>query len=108
MNRTTLIIGLIIIAGMCLVPPWTVEGENPYADTTADMLGMDEPAPELSTTQVVYRPVGAGPPDRVGEDETMEVQSYNLATQRLLLQVIVAAILFGGAALLIGINRSDQ
>ena len=100
MNRTALVIGLLIIAGMCLVPPWTIKAENPYADTTAEMLEADEVPSELKATKVVYRPVGAGPPEDVGEAGTLEVQSYELATQRLLLQIVVAAVLFGGLALL--------
>lgn len=35
MDRTLFFIGLVVIFGMCLVPPWHVEGENLHADATA-------------------------------------------------------------------------
>jgi len=108
MNRTALVIGLLIIAGMCLVPPWTIKAENPYADTTAEMLEADEVPSELKATKVVYRPVGAGPPEGIGEAGTLEVQSYELATQRLLLQIVVAVLLFGGVALLMGSGSTRE
>ena len=105
MNRGLLITGLIIIAGMCLMPPWQVEAENPYAGATADMLGAEEAPSELTAERVVYRPVGAGAPDQV--DQGKEVQSYTLATTRLLLQIVGAAVVFGGLALIAGSGGRD-
>lgn len=100
MNRGLLITGLIIIAGMCLMPPWQVEAENPAAVATTKAFGMDEAPDKLSAERVVYRPIGAGAPERI--DQTKAVQSYQLATMRLLLQIVGTAVVFGGLALIVG------
>jgi hypothetical protein len=105
MNKPLLIIGLLVISGMLLVPPREVRVYDAYGAAADEMIGgMDAPA-EHRSTQVVYRPIGAEVGDELDTGE--QIRGSRLATNRLLLQVVVAVVVFGGLGLIIGKSKSD-
>lgn len=75
-------IGLVVIVVMCLFPP--VESVDAVAVGLNEMLGVSGDA-----TQIEYRPVWA-------------MGTGTLAAPRLILQVLVAAVVFGGIAAVTG------
>ncbi|PSQ95700.1 MAG: hypothetical protein BRD55_08665 [Bacteroidetes bacterium SW_9_63_38] len=87
MNRPTLIIGALIIAAMCLVPPFRA---GPM-DKVSDML-------EGETIRTVeYHPVWTQ--FSPGDDGPLsDVQNGEIAWNRLLLQILGVALATGGIA----------
>ena len=62
MNKPTLLIGLLVIVGMCITPPWDVQDYDRVgraADQAINITGMPDRATRAEhTSQVVmYRPV---------------------------------------------------
>jgi hypothetical protein len=85
MDRPTLYVGLLLILGMCLVPPF----EAGPVDQVGDMLRGDP------VREVEYRPLWTHPGLEEGGSIT-EVSEGNIAGGRLLLQILAVA---GGTAL---------
>jgi hypothetical protein len=81
MHRPTLYIGLLVILAMCLVPPF----ETGAVDKVGDVLRGE------TVQQVEYRPIWNRPELR--EDDVLaEVQGWNIAGGRLLLQILGVAV----------------
>lgn len=81
MHRPTLYIGLLVILGMCLVPPF----ETGAVDRVGDVLRGE------TVQEVEYRPIWNHP--ELKEDDVLaEVQDWNIAGGRLLLQILGVAI----------------
>ena len=85
MHRPTLILGALVIAGMCLVPPF----KTGPMDKVSDML-------EGETIRTVeYHPVWARP--SVQNDGLLsDAQNWTIAWNRLLVQVLVVGFVVGG------------
>ena len=85
MNRVVLIIGMIVVVGMCLIPPMETERYN----AAADLFGQDS-----EEVNIEYRPVWSEP-----EDTGVTVaRNSTLAANRLLLQIVLVSLLTGGVA----------
>lgn len=85
MNRTVLACGLVVILGMFLFPPYKTKRYN----KAADMAGQDP-----LEVAVEYRPVWTKP-----EDTRLTVAlGQQFGTDRLLLQVVMASVVFGAIA----------
>jgi hypothetical protein len=81
MHRPTLYIGLLVILAMCLVPPF----ETGAVDKVGDVLTGE------TVQDVEYRPIWNRPELR--EDDVLaEVQDWDIAGGRLLLQVLGVAV----------------
>jgi hypothetical protein len=82
MHRSTLYVGLLLILAMCLVPPF----ETGAVDRVGDVLRGE------TVQEVEYRPIWTRPAWRE-DDALAEVQDWNIAGGRLLLQILgVAAV----------------
>lgn len=108
MNRGAIVLGLIVLAGMLFVPPREVRTHDSMAETADEMFGGDTVTrAEHSRAEVVYLPLTYEiTAETIGQSG--EVQSVKLATNRLLLQILVVLVGFGGAGLLIGRNEQDS
>ena len=80
MHRPTLYIGLLVILAMCLVPPF----ETGAVDKVGDVLRGE------TVQEVEYRPIWNRPELRE-EDVLSEIQDWDIAGGRLLLQVLGVA-----------------
>jgi len=95
MRKLILITGLLVIVGMCIVPPMEVETVNALSESAVlSELGASAD-PESSTH---YVPVWSEPEGPSGRS----VRNSTLASQRLMLQVLIVAVLAGGLALIAG------
>ena len=91
MRKPILIAGLVVIALMCLVPPMEVETINALSESAVlNELGASA-NPETSTQ---YVPVWGEAEGASGRS----VRNSTLATQRLMLQILVVAVVAGGLA----------
>jgi hypothetical protein len=111
MSKPWVVIGLLVIGGMLLVPPKEVETYNTIGAAADDVINLegvpdrDEPG-EHRSTQVIYRPAWSEIGDELGHGE--RVEQTTLATNRLLLQVVVAVVVFGGLGLITGRSTEDE
>jgi hypothetical protein len=80
MHRVTLYVGVIIILGMCLVPPF----ETGAVDKVGDVLRGEE------VREVEYHPIWSRPAFR-SDDPVSEIQNWDIAGGRLLLQIFGVA-----------------
>jgi hypothetical protein len=85
MHRPTLYVGLLVILGMCLVPPF----ETGPMDKVGDVLrGKD-------VRTVEYHPIWTRP--ELAEDNLVSaIQDWDIAGSRLLLQVLAVAVVTVG------------
>ena len=91
MHRPTLYIGLLVILAMCLVPPF----ETGAVDKVGDVLRGEK------VQKVEYRPIWNRPELR--EDDVLaEVQEWDIAGGRLLLQIFGVAVVTAVVAYLRG------
>ena len=81
MHRPTLLIGLLVILGMCLVPPF----ETGPVDRVGDVLRGEE------VRQVEYHPIWTRPELRE-ESVLTAMQDWDIAGGRLLLQILGVAV----------------
>lgn len=77
MHRATLYVGLIIILGMCLVPPF----ETGAVDKVGDVLRGEQ------VREVEYHPLWSRPVFQA-DDPVSEIQDWDIAGGRLLLQIL--------------------
>lgn len=87
MHRPTLYIGLFVLLGMCLLPPF----HTGPVDDVADALSGDD------VQAVEYHPVWARP-SLADDGPLSDVQNWEIAWRRLFLQFLVVSILTGGIA----------
>jgi len=91
MHRSTLYIGLLVILAMCLVPPF----ETGAVDKVGDVLRGE------TVQNIEYRPIWNRPELR--EDDVLaEVQKWDIAGGRLLLQIFGVAVVTAVVAYLRG------
>lgn len=89
MHRPTLYIGLFVILGMCLVPPF----ETGPVDRVGDVLRGED------VRTVEYHPIWTRP--ELAEDDLVSaIQNWDIAGSRLLLQILVVAGVTVGVAYL--------
>ena len=87
MHRPTLYIGLFVILGMCLVPPF----ETGVVDRVGDVLKGD------NVSAVEYHPIWTRP--ELEENGFLSaIQEWKIDGSRLLLQILVVSVLTIGAA----------
>jgi hypothetical protein len=77
MHRPTLYIGLIVILGMCLVPPF----ETGAVDKVGDVLRGEQ------VSAVEYHPIWSRPSAQE-QDLASAIQDWDIAGSRLLLQIL--------------------
>lgn len=85
MNRIVLIIGMIVIVGMCLFPPMETERYNAAGDVFG---GSSQEA------NIEYRPVWS----EASNTAVTVARDSTLAANRLLLQIVLVSLLTGGIA----------
>jgi hypothetical protein len=78
MHRPTLYIGLLVILGMCLVPPF----ETGPVDRVGDVLRGED------VRTVEYHPIWTRP-ELAEQDLVSAIQDWDIAGSRLLLQILV-------------------
>lgn len=81
MHRPTLYIGLLVILAMCLVPPF----QTGTVDKVGDVLRGE------TVQEVEYRPIWAHSELRE-EDVLTDIQGWDIAGGRLLLQILGVAV----------------
>ena len=87
MHRPTLYIGLLVILGMCLVPPF----ETGPVDRVGDLLRGED------VRTVEYHPIWTRP--ELAEDDLVSaIQDWDIAGSRLLLQILAVAVVTVGVA----------
>lgn len=85
MHRPTLYVGLLVILGMCLVPPF----ETGPVDRVGDVLRGEE------VRTVEYHPIWTRP-ELSEQDLVSAIQDWDIAGSRLLLQILAVAVVTVG------------
>ena len=112
MNRPTLLAGMLTIAVICLYPPWAVtehrsarsDGQHAVPATGHD--GTSSPRDPDAPTQIVYR--GVFMPGQWTSADGDRTYTAHVHIGRLLLQIMAAALIFGGLAYGIGPLRHNE
>lgn len=105
MSKSLIGLGIVVIVGMCLVPPMHMtvhdsigkEGDRLFGDTTQTRT--------YTRTHLVYRPVWRAVPDQLATG--LNVTEVGIQWPRLLLQIAGVLIVMGGLVLLGG-NDVDE
>jgi hypothetical protein len=86
-HRTTLYVGLLVILGMCLVPPF----ETGPVERVGDVLRGEE------VREVEYHPIWTRP-ELADDDLLSAIQEWEIAGARLLLQILAVSVVTAGVA----------
>jgi hypothetical protein len=98
MHRGCLLFGLLVVVGMCLVPPTEVQIIR-HGDTVNSVVqGRFASAGMQVSSHVVYRPVWAAPPTAYADSTAVE--GHGIDATRLFVQLLAAVVLFGGLGML--------
>jgi hypothetical protein len=86
-HRPTLYVGLLVILGMCLVPPF----ETGPVERVGDVLRGEE------VREVEYHPIWTRP-ELADDDLLSAIQEWEIAGARLLLQILAVSVVTAGVA----------